>query len=444
MNQKIIDYLQKNKNKYHQKDLVGELKKYGYSQSEIDDAIKMVYPHNSTEESDDTRWSTGVYVVGLMQIGLAVYMHLFGMWKYFNDSTTIHHSFFEFELFTSFVSSQVLAMTSLVMGMLLISLAGKKVKGRGIVAVMIIGLTVFVKLPVYFYVIYAMGIYEYIWPPAFLVIISVAIEISIEGMLAFWIVAKNISAKKEQISKKVNTTRKIIRISSAIGIFIIFEILVIMIISPFRLARMLQERVTSADSERTIQEIKSHQAFRRCPNFKEKVKFFDRSYPINYYLSMQGDNVNCDKAKYYIYGKTNDKVKVFLNVNSILIDGTYMDYDITKNYLLESLPVKDYNEYEFDNGKGYYIVSQKTGRKSGCQITAGYFPDNAYLVVSYRTKISAYDYNEELCQDMARGKKVVGELRNIAKKYKISKELLQKLFDNMSDEDKDRYINGDY
>ncbi len=85
MNQQIVDYLQKNKERYTQESLVEQLKKSGYNTSEINEGVNFVYNlSNDTNVADKSKFRAlgigcGVITVILIVVATIVVFYMYGV-----------------------------------------------------------------------------------------------------------------------------------------------------------------------------------------------------------------------------------------------------------------------------------------------------------------------------------------------------------------------------
>ncbi len=97
MNQQIVDYLQKNKEQYTQESLVEQLKKSGYSTSEINESVNLVYNlSNDTNVAGKSKFGIsgigyGVIAVILIVVSMVVIFYMHGASKNTLKSNNINH-----------------------------------------------------------------------------------------------------------------------------------------------------------------------------------------------------------------------------------------------------------------------------------------------------------------------------------------------------------------
>ena len=414
--QKVVDYLQQNKTAYAQGDLIVELEKQGYSKAEIDSAAEVVYSQSNIQKTSKKWVSTAERLIGWITVVIAVPMNIVGVYKYFVE-TDGNIRLFEanhFNLLILLALAQALAMLCLILGMLMIVLSEKNTKGNSVSTIIMVTFIYLVIRPVYFIVIFSMGINEYIVPPALGVAFVVGIVLLIGGILGVWAIRNIIKNKQvwwETLSKSM---KQIVIIISVISILVIAEVLIIAIVSPTVLSRKAYEFSVSGASSG---EILKRQELRTCPNFNEAINFFGKVYVIDYYKSIPDGDAICNKVKQYEYGGGYGQVAitVYVNSNSFKIDGNYIDYDVTIDTLKKNKVGENISEYNFDDGRGYYHPHMLNEINSRCEVQSAYFPDNEQIVVDYKR---SFDTKEE-CQNITSGKKIVEELREVAKKYKL-------------------------
>jgi hypothetical protein len=422
MNQKIVDYLQQNKEQYSQESLVEQLKNTGYKDSEVSEAIGEVYvereillPRNKIQKiSKHEEGSAGGRLIGWITVGVAVIMNIVGAYKYFVETDgnvrllEVNH----FNLLALLVLAQALAILCLMLGMIIILLFEKNIKSNKSSAVVIPIFIYLVVMPVYILTVSSMGVNEYILPPALGVAFFVGIVLLIGGGLG--VRAIRILTKNKQVREKILTksAKQIMIINSAISILVIAEILIVIIVSPAVLSRIAYEFGKSSEK------ISKRQELRTCPNFNESVKFFDKVHVIDYYKSIPDGDAICSKVKQYEYGGGYHEgvaITVYVNANKFKIDGNHISYDVAVNSLKDSVE-ESVAEYNLDDGRGYYHVHILSKDDSRCEVNSAYFTNDTELVVEYNRELNT----EEQCINLTSGEEIVEELRDIAKNYKLN------------------------
>jgi len=66
MNQKIVDYLQENKEKYSQESLVEQLKETGYDTTEINEGVNFVYSSNTDAKVNKSKYK--IIIIGVIAL----------------------------------------------------------------------------------------------------------------------------------------------------------------------------------------------------------------------------------------------------------------------------------------------------------------------------------------------------------------------------------------